>query len=68
MYNMEEIWDLVPGKCPELIVQTIADAKKIHPPMDSHISFFHTILQYLFPSNEEYPLPNQLFYPKKNLY
>jgi hypothetical protein len=65
---MEEIWDMVPGKCPELIVQSIADAKKSHPPMDSHISFFQSILQYLFPTNEEHPLPNQLSYPKKNIY
>ncbi len=68
MYNMEEIWDQVPGKCPELIVQTIADAKKFHPPVSSKISIFHTILQFLFPPDEGYPLPNQLFYPKKNIY
>jgi len=68
MYNMEEIWDVIPGKCPEIIVQSISDAKKSHPPAKSNDNIFHTIVHFFFPPDEVYPLPNQMIYPKKNLY
>lgn len=68
MNNMEEIWDLVPGKCPENIIRSITDARTPHPGNHSESSFFQRLINYFFPSNKDYPLPNIPIYLLKKFY
>lgn len=58
MYNMEEIWDQAPGKCPEIIIQSISRAQNIQLQISSHENFVDMLANWLFPSVKEFPLPN----------